>query len=212
MEMGIPYNKVHCPQFRNYTKTCRLNNKAKHVGRDTYNDHIDAYFKKLKKNISKTVLENIASMYGFPFINLIHYLWTSHGMTCILGASISFIDLNWKKRYLVLISRKHSVWHTAATVGANIQAIFEKEYPDVGITSHIWTVVSDTMAAARNVADHFDDMSQADCAMHGGELLLGYSLGVKECSRTNRETEVKEITTAGSSGVAYMAGKKLLII
>ena len=146
-------------------------------------------------------------MYGFPFINLIHYLWTSHGMTCILGASISFIDLNWKKRYLVLIAKQHTVGYTAAAVGANIKVIFEEEYPDVGITSHIWTVISDTTAATRNATDHFDNMSQADCAMHGSELLLKYSLGVKECSRTNRETGVKEITTPGSSAAAYTAGK-----
>eukprot|EP00957_Ditylum_brightwellii_P186736 14219159-Ditylum_brightwellii.AAC.1 len=149
------------------------------MSRDTYNDYIDAYYGKFKQTISKMVLDNIAAIYGLHFINLIHNLWTSHGVVCILGASISFIDLDWKKQYLALIAREHMVGYSAAAFGANIKVIYQEDYPDVGITSNIWTVISDTIAAARNMTDHFNEMSQVDCIMHGGELLLKYSLGVK---------------------------------
>eukprot|EP00957_Ditylum_brightwellii_P180213 13727673-Ditylum_brightwellii.AAC.1 len=53
IEMGIPFNKADCKQFRACTKTCCLNNKTKHLGRDKYNDHINHYCKKFKQAASK---------------------------------------------------------------------------------------------------------------------------------------------------------------
>eukprot|EP00957_Ditylum_brightwellii_P115819 8834584-Ditylum_brightwellii.AAC.1 len=69
--------------------------------------------------------------------------------------------------YLALINQKHIMGHLAAAVGSRIKETLAIEFPDVPITDNIWTVVSDTTGVARNVANHFDDTAQADCAMHG---------------------------------------------
>eukprot|EP00957_Ditylum_brightwellii_P115277 8790398-Ditylum_brightwellii.AAC.1 len=54
------------------------------------------------------------------------------------------------------------------------------ESPDMSITNHIWTVVIDTTGAAQIMSNHFDDVSQADCAMHDCKLLLKCSMGIKD--------------------------------
>ena len=142
-------------------------------------------------------------MYGFAFLNLIHDLWTSNSVACILGASVSFINKHWEKQYLVLIVRKHTLGHPAETVANNIKAIFTIEYPDVAITDSIWSVVADTTGCARNVADHFDDASQIDCATHGGSLGLQYAFGMKD--NTHTTARIQTIITPGSNGVPYTA-------
>ena len=53
-----------------------------------YKDHIDAYDVKFKETVSEVILDDIASMYGFQLINLIHDLWTINSIDCIIGASI----------------------------------------------------------------------------------------------------------------------------
>ena len=85
----------------------------------------------------------------------------------------------------------------------NIKAIFTNEYPDVAITDSIWSVVADTTGCARNVADHFDDASQIDCAMHSGSLGLQYAFGMKD--NTRNTAGIRTIITPGSNGVPYTA-------
>eukprot|EP00957_Ditylum_brightwellii_P067334 5110492-Ditylum_brightwellii.AAC.1 len=152
--MGMPFNKVDCDQFKAYAKACRSNNKVKYMGQFKYNNHIDTYYKKFNQTITKIMLEKIALMYGFL--------------------------LKWEKIYLLLINKKHILGHSAAVVGVNIKETPDMEFPDVSITNHILTVVSDTTGAAQNVANHFDDTSQTGCVMHGRKLLLKYSMGIKD--------------------------------
>ena len=83
-------------------------------------------------------------MYGFPFINLIHDLWTSNKVEYVLGASISYIDSNFVKHYLALICRKHTLGHSTAAVSDNIKEMLIQEYTQVDIGPHVRAVVSDT--------------------------------------------------------------------
>ena len=85
----------------------------------------------------------------------------------------------------------------------NIKAIFTSKYPDVAITDSIWSVIADTTECARNVADHFDDASQIDCAMRSGSLGLQYTYGMKDDTRTT--AGIRTIITPGSNGVPYTA-------
>jgi len=64
----------------------------------------------------------------------------------------------------------------------------------------VWTVASDTTAAARNVADHFEAAAQVDCVMYGGNLGLKYAMGMSE-SYCNIEGQ-RVINTSGSNGAA----------
>ena len=66
---------------------------------------------------------------------------------------------------------------------------------------NIWTVASDTTAAARNVADHFVAVAQVDCAMHCGNLGLKYAMGMSE-NYCNINGE-RVISTPGSNGVPF---------
>ena len=83
---------------------------------------------KFKETVSTVILDEISSMYGFTFLDLIRDLWTSNSVDCILGASISFIDLKWLKKYLALIAQKHTLGHSTASVSSNIKATLACEY------------------------------------------------------------------------------------
>ena len=65
-------------------------------------------------------------MYGFAILNLIHDLWTSNRVVCILGASVSFINMHRVKRYLPLIVQKHTLEHPAKAVVNNINNIYQR--------------------------------------------------------------------------------------
>eukprot|EP00957_Ditylum_brightwellii_P078289 5952440-Ditylum_brightwellii.AAC.1 len=64
-------------------------------------------------------------------------------------------------------------------------------------------MVSDTTRAAQNEANHFDDTSQADCAMHGCKLLLKDSMGIKDNHAADPITSIRFISMPGAQGVAY---------
>ena len=85
-------------------QVCVGQTKSKHLYRDKFNNKIESYHKQFKELLSKLLLENIFTMNGFLFINLIYNLWTNNSVDCILWASLSFIDSNWKKRYIALIA------------------------------------------------------------------------------------------------------------
>eukprot|EP00957_Ditylum_brightwellii_P123772 9435413-Ditylum_brightwellii.AAC.1 len=140
-------------------------------------------------------MENIVSMYGFVFLNLIHNLWTSNSVACILGAFLSFINIHWEKQHLALIVWKHMLAHPAKTVANNIKTIFTSKYPDVAITNSIWSVVAHTTGCARNMADHFDSPSQLDYAMHSGSLGLQYAFGAKDntCTTAGIQTGITHV-------------------
>ena len=112
-----------------------------------------------KETVYEVIMDEIASMYEFPLINLICDICTINSVDCIIVASISFIGLKWIKRYLALIFQKHILGFSAASVSSNIKATMACEYPDVNIVETIWYVVSDTVVLVRNVAAHFYDAS-----------------------------------------------------
>ena len=68
------------------------NDKFKHLNRAKYNDHIDENYVKFKETVSEVMMGEIASIYLFTFINLIHDLCTSNSVDWIIGDSIYFID------------------------------------------------------------------------------------------------------------------------
>lgn len=71
--------------------------KAKLLGREMYNDHIDAYDLEFKELVVKAMQTEMEKMLHFPFLNLIHDMWTSKAVKCVLGVSLSYIDSNWRK-------------------------------------------------------------------------------------------------------------------
>ena len=100
IETGVLYHKIDNLQFKEYIKRCRSNTETKHLGQTKYNNHVDTYHTWFKQSVLKEILENIASMNGFSFLNLMHNLLTSYRLALILGASVSFIIMHWEKRYL----------------------------------------------------------------------------------------------------------------
>ena len=107
-----------------------------------------------------------------------------------------FYWLQLKKTYITLIAQKHTEGHSEEAVSENIKEVVLYEYPDVDLPDNVWEVVSDTTAAAWDVVDHFDEISQNDCAIHGGILSLQYAIGLLETVKTvNR---IKHTTTPGS--------------
>jgi len=86
-----------------------------------------------------------------------------------------------------------------------IKKRLKDEYPVAAenILQNIWTVVSDTTGAARNVADHFEDAAQIDCSMHLGNLGLKYAMGI--CDNHGVQNGERVMTTPGANGKAFTA-------
>eukprot|EP00957_Ditylum_brightwellii_P205031 15341889-Ditylum_brightwellii.AAC.1 len=203
LKVGVPFNVVDCPEWRTFFKTARGNTKAQSLTRDAYNSDIDSYHALFQELVSKKLLDEIASMYGFAFLNLIHDLWTNNSVNCVLGSSISFIDKHWLKVYIAMTGKVHKSGHSALNVSKAIKTRFKEDFPAVGIKDDIWTVVSDTTAAARYVADHFPDSSQNDCKMHAIQLAIKYSMGLVD--NTVTIDCVVHIVTPGAEDERYDA-------
>ena len=163
---------------------------------------------KFKETVSEVMLDEIASMNGFPFIILINDLWNSNNVDCIIGTSISFIYSKLLKIYLASIAQKHTLGHSTASVSSNIKATLARECPDVNIVENIWSVVSDTTVLARNIADHLNYTSQNDCGMHGGSMGFKYALGTLE--NTTAVDGIKIIPTPGSYDLPYVDAKIII--
>ena len=72
---------------------------------------------------------------------------------------------------------------------------------------NVWTVAPVTTAAARNVANHFEDVAQVDCAMHSGYLGLKYAMGKQRICNINGQ---RVINTPGSNGVAFTTANEAI--
>eukprot|EP00957_Ditylum_brightwellii_P121734 9283807-Ditylum_brightwellii.AAC.1 len=78
--------------------------------------------------------------------------------------------------YIAMMGKVLRGGHATLQVVNAIKAQFKEEFPTVDIIEHIWTVVSNTTGAARNVADHFEDSSQNNCKMHLSQSGIKYAM------------------------------------
>ena len=200
---GVAFNAIDNEDFKTFYRLCRSDTNAPTLGRSVHNSNIDSYYDEFKGLVVQAVSNEIRTMHGIPFLNLMHDMWTSKSVKAVLGVSISYIDSNWKKIYLALFNRAHRGGHSARIVSSTIKKRMADEYPDLPITDYIWTVVSDTTSSARNVAEDFEDSLQIDCNMHSANLGLKYALGISDNFITNRLTRVRTVVTPGSDGEAF---------
>ena len=61
---------------------------------------IDSYHNEFKGLVVHAVSNEVRTMHGIPFLNLMHDMWTSKSVKAVLDVSISYIDSNWKKDLL----------------------------------------------------------------------------------------------------------------
>ena len=90
---------------------------------------MDSYHTVFSDHVGQIIEEVSEGMYGFPLISLIHDLWTNASVRAVLGASISFIDATWKKRYITLLYKRHVGGHGALPVSLEIKRRLKEEYP-----------------------------------------------------------------------------------
>jgi len=97
IERGVSFNTIDNQEFRDFLIAARGNKRAKTLTRENFNNNLDSYHSLFVENVGVLIAEASRGMYGFKFINLMHDLWTNPSVQSVLGASISFIDENWKK-------------------------------------------------------------------------------------------------------------------
>lgn len=200
---GVAFNAIDNEEFKTFYRLARSDNKARTLGRSVHNENIDAYHDEFKGLIVKALKREMESMHGFPFLNLIHDMWTNKAVKSVLGVSLSYIDCNWRKVYLALFVGAHKEGHAARIVSSTIKKRMADEYPELPFTDYVWTVVSDTTSSARNVARDFEDSTQIDCSMHSANLGLKYGLGISENYTTDRSSRVRTLVTPGADGEAF---------
>ena len=169
---GVAFNAIDNEDFKTFYRLCRSDTNAPTLERSVHNSNIDSYYHEFKGLVVQAVSNEIRTMHGIPFLNLMHDMWTSKSVKAVLGVSISYIDSNWKNIYLALFNRARRGGHSARVVSSTIKKRMADEYPDLPIADYIWTVVSDTTSLARNVAEDFEDSLQIDCNMHLANLGL----------------------------------------
>ena len=112
--------------------------------------------------------------------------------------------------YIALLCKHYAGGHASLSVSKEIKERIREEYGLAGenILDNVWTVTSDTTAAARNVANHFQAAAQVDCVMHGGNFGLKYAMGISE-NYCNIDRQ-RVINTPGSNGVAFTTANEAI--
>ena len=203
--LGMAFDLVDTWQFKEFYQAARSNKNAEMLTREMYNEHID-FLHSSALTFCGTVFEKeIPSMKGIAFLNLIHDMWTGNDSKSILGASVSFINMNWDKIYMAFMA---IVAETDAATEEKIKEQLERCFGAVNgakIVDSIWSVVSD--ATTRNVVHHFhEEASDVNCVIH---VDLQCAMGLMENSYNDPISRNEVITTPGSDGVPFGAARRV---
>ncbi|KAF4133113.1 hAT family C-terminal dimerization region [Phytophthora infestans] len=118
---------------------------------------------------------------------MLHDLWTNASNMNIIGATVVFVDSEWRLVTLSLLAMPNPHGHAAGTVADLIKARMQDRY-NIDVDRYVRFTVSDTTGSARNVSDHFNSTDQVDCLMHLLSLCLLYALGLKENTRNRGQS------------------------
>jgi hypothetical protein len=183
VEDGLPFHAATTAAFARMMRTASNNPSMAMLCRDRYNQFLDGEFSLFTKFVSRLLKEESSFALGYRFLTVIHDIWTSKNKDSIIGASVSFIDHEWRFRNVALLAEVKNDGQSAAAVARSIKERFTARYKMDVIALAKYTA-SDTANAARKVSEYFEDSEQADCSMHVLNLCIGYGLGMKEKTKT----------------------------
>ena len=149
----------------------------------------------------------LRSEYGActKFLHIQHDVWTSPaGRKSVLGYSATWLTKKGAKRCHPLGFAMMPDGHSAAHCADAVRRHFRRRY-GFGLQEILCTVSSDTTAGAANVAEELGLRTNANCQMHVGNLILGYTVCMKQNTRTagdrytsgkNKGKKIQRIVTA----------------
>lgn len=215
---GIPFHVTQNPEYKAMFQLYDPNFKA--ISRDTFNKQMNRMFNNMVKSISKLFKKSTDDYQGeMASISIAHDMWTTMNNDAALGSSAKLTTKEMNSYTIAMILDKNNVSHKASHVADRLTEIYRKRY-DIDISTDVANVVSDTTKSAANVAAKLGK-DQEDCAMHVLSLVLGYSLGVKENTKTERIAgangtvqKTKTIVTKGgpfTEGMAIVKSSKSVV-
>jgi len=140
-------------------------------------------------------------------------MWTTVNNEAALGSSIKLTTSGMKSYTIAAILEKQSEGHKAIDVSAALQKKYLERF-GLEVMELVSNVTSDTTASAANVAGLLG-ADQDDCEFHVLSLILAYSAGAKDNTRTtttvdenNNKVKTRSIVTKGG---AFPEGKEAIL-
>ena len=162
----------------------------KPVERNTYKAGLVKMFLSMTQGITKLSNECRVEMHGLAnWLAVVQDIWTSVTKNGILGSSIRLTTKAMETFTIATVLTKNNVSHAAATVTGQLQTVYQERY-NIDLKSEAGSMASDTTHSAQNVGACVD-AHQRDCQMHVVSLVILYSLGWNENTRTH--TEIDEV-------------------
>ena len=145
-------------------------------------------FASMTSGITKLTEECRRDMAGLGnWLPMCHDIWTTITTNGILGSSIKLTTSTMETYTIAAVLEKNNISHGADPVSNQLRKIYDDRYA-IDLKTEAGNVSSDTTASAHNVAG-FLDAVQNDCNLHVISLILLYSLGWNENTKTVTGTD-----------------------
>ena len=185
---GLPHHITQSPEFAEMFHV--YDRSFKPVARDTYLKGLSNIFLSMVSGITKLTDSCRCDMGELGnWLAVVHDIWTSITKNGIIGSSIKITTSDMDTHIIATVLRKNNVSHSAASVADQLQQTYQDRY-NIDLRKEAGHVTSDTTGSAHNVGASLEAY-QNDCDMHVVSLVINYSLGWNENTRTR--TDVDEV-------------------
>ena len=183
---GLPHHITQSPEFAEMFHV--YDPTFKPVARATYLKGLLKIFLSMVSGITKLTDSCRCDMGELGnWLSVVHDIWTSITKNGILGSSIKITTSDMETYTIATVLKKNNVTHSAGPVADQLQQTYQDRY-NIDLRKEAAHVTSDTTASAHNVGACLDAY-QNDCDMHVVSLVLLYSLGWNENTRTHTDTD-----------------------
>jgi len=125
--VGLAYNIVNNEEFKLLLRAATGKDMAP-LTRAAHDSYVDADFVIFCKKLSSNLAAVAGSNFGEPFVVLYHDMYLDNAGNAVVGASIAYIDQDWKLQHTAVMGQRHAGTHAALEVATAINTCFEKRY------------------------------------------------------------------------------------